>query len=209
MSSLANSIYANYTPSGATGDTTGVNPAGFKAQSIQSNNGTQNFLQSTQNLAAGAGSGEMQTGATTSATGTAALAPALQYLSQLTKGDQADVTQATQPETNRIQDHFAAVRNMISAQPRGGGKAGQLAEAPYAEAKQIDDNAATARSGAVNTLGTLGTTLTGEGTAQEATGAQILNDASTSVLTQRAQNLGPGSFASQFGAISAGVAALV
>lgn len=194
-------VYSNYTPSGNPADVTGVNPSGFKPQDIQSDNSMANFLGTTQNLAAGLGSSALGTGAATSRAGVSSLAPALDYLTKLTRGDQADVSQAISPEANRIKDSFSAVRNLISAQPRGGGKAGQLAESGFDEQKQIADTAAKARAGGVSQLGTLGTTLTGLGTAQEGVGAGLLNDASTSALTQRAQNMGPGSFSSQFSSI--------
>jgi hypothetical protein len=196
-----NPIYAASGPGGGPGSSSGVNSFGFKAQPVQDNNPMANFLQSTENLGAAAGSSAISGGASTVAAGTGAMAPALQYLTQLTKGDQADVNQAIQPEANRIKDSFQQVRNMISSQPRGGGKAGVLAESGFKEASQVADTAAQARSGAASQLGSLGATLAGVGTQEEGVGAGLLQGSDTAALTQRGQNVGPGSFASQFSSI--------
>lgn len=202
-------IYSNYTAGGAPANVVGINPSGFKAQPIQDNNPMANFLGSTQNLAAGAGSSAISTGVKTAKTGTDSLSPVLDYLTKLTKGDQADVSQAIQPEADRIRDSFAAVRNLISSQPRGGGKAGQLAESGFDEQSKIADVASKARTGAVGELGSLGTTLTGLGTQEIGVGAGLLNDSATSALTQRAQNFGPGSTAAKFGQYAQAISALI
>jgi hypothetical protein len=181
----------------------GVNQFGFKPQSVQDSNQMANFLQSSenssmtggaQNLAGGAGI--LQSGQSTTGQGIQALSPVLQYLTQLTKGDQGDIAQATQGQTNQIKDSFAAIRNMISAQPRGGGKAGVLAEAPYQQEKQIGDLQQGARAGAANQLGNVANSLAGLGLQQQnvGLGEQGLGLSQQSLalqtaLSQRGQNV--------------------
>jgi len=206
MGTAANPIYG---ASGGQTDTTGLNASGFKAQPIQDNNPMANFLQSTQNLGAAAGSKAISSGASTTAAGVGGMAPALQFLTQLTKGNQSDVNQAIAPEANRIGDSFAAVRNMISGQPRGGGKAGVLADSEFKQQGQIADTASQMRTGAAGQLGQLGATLAGVGVGEQQVGEGELGQSEESALTQRGQNVGPGSFASQFGQITSGIGALV
>lgn len=181
----------------------GVNQFGFKPQGVQDSNQMANFLQSSENsaMAGGAqnlqqGAGMLQGGGTTTAQGIQSLGPVLQYLTALTKGDQGDLAQATQPQVNQIKDSFAAIRNMISAQPRGGGKAGVLAEAPYKQEQQIGDMQQQARSGAAGQLGNVANMLAGIGTAQQGIGLGEqnlgLNQQSLALQTalgQRQQNV--------------------
>jgi hypothetical protein len=171
MATAANPIYG---ASGGEQDTKGINSLGFKAQPVQDNNPMANFLQSSQNLAAGAGSKAIAAGSGTTAAGVSSMAPALQFLTQLTKGNSSDVNQAIAPEANRIKDSFAAARNMISGQPRGGGKAGAFSESEFKEKQQVADTAATARTGAAGQLGQLGATLAGLGVSETGAGTSLL-----------------------------------
>lgn len=155
--------------------------------------------------------------------GLGAMAPTLQYLTQLTKGDQADVSQAIQPEANRIKDSFAAVRNMISAQPRGGGKAGVLAEAPYKEQQQIGDLASQARQGAAGQLGQFASTMAGLGLSQAQTGNEFmrtglaeselgqqgLTNADQMALQRRQQNIASGGKMGMFVNLSEGLSNMI
>jgi hypothetical protein len=181
----------------------GVNQFGFKPQGVQDSNQMANFLQSSENsaMAGGAqnlaaGGGMLQSGQGTTGQGIQALSPVLQYLTQLTKGDQGDIAQATQGQTNQIKDSFAAIRNMISAQPRGGGKAGVLAEAPYKQEQQIGDLQQGARAGAAGQLGSIANSLAGLGLQQQNVGLGEqglgLNQQSLALQTalqQRGQNV--------------------
>jgi uncharacterized phage infection (PIP) family protein YhgE len=107
----------------------------------------------------GQGQGITQTGLQQANSGITALAPALSYLTALTKGDQGDVTQAAQPQIDQITQQFDAIRNMISMQPRGGGKATALAEAPFAKSAAIQRTEGDMRTGAATSLGNLGSQL--------------------------------------------------
>lgn len=154
-------------------------------------NSLTQFLRSQQNLLAkqgsqafgtgqdilGTGKGIIDTGAGITAAGGQdyatkinAAAPALDYLTRLVRGDQADVAQATAPQTDQIQKQFGEIRNMISAQPRGGGKTSVLAELPTQEAEAKTNLQSQARSGAAGQLGGLASTLAGLGISQEGVG---------------------------------------
>lgn len=178
--------------------------------------GMQNQLSGGGTQAFNAGQTGLVRGAQDYKSGLNAMAPVLETLTRLVKGDQADVSQAIQPEANRIRDSFAAVRNMISAQPRGGGKTSTLAEAPFQQAKAIGDIAAAKRSEATGELGNLSTTLAGLGQGQEqiglgeaGLGASLLTDASKAALERRNQDMGEGSFAANFQKVAQGIEALV
>jgi hypothetical protein len=105
--------------------------------------------------------------------GVTAAAPALDFLTQLTKGDQGDVTQAAQPQIDQITQQFDQIRNMISMQPRGGGKTTALAEAPFQKAGDIQRTEGAMRTGAAGQLGSLSTNLAGLGLQEAGLGANL------------------------------------
>jgi len=105
--------------------------------------------------------------------GVNAAAPALNFLTQLTKGDQGDVTQAAQPEIDQITQQFDQIRNMTSMQPRGGGKATALAEAPFHKAGAIQRTEGAMRTGAASGLASLSTNLAGLGLNEAGLGANL------------------------------------
>lgn len=179
---MPNSIYG-------TNDTSKLNSLGFSAQPINDDNQMANFVQSSENLGMGTGVSGQKMGRGTTQQGLGAFAPVLSYLTLLTKGDQGSLAQATQPQANQIQDSFAAVRNMISGQPRGGGKAGVLAEAPYQQSKQIGDMQQGARSGAAGQLGNVANMLAGLGQGQESLGLNEITEALNTAMNQRGQNV--------------------
>lgn len=149
------------------------------------------------------------TGKSTTHAGLNSMSPVLQYLTALTKGDSADMAQATQPQVNQIKDSFSAIRNMISQQPRGGGKAGVLAEQGSQQTKQIGDMQSQARQGAAGQLGSLSSSLAGLGVDEQKLGLEASIDADKATLEQRAQNMGPGSFATGFKNVAEGIQALI
>lgn len=190
---------------------------GFVAQPQTGGNPMTNFLQSLENLTGsqgqalvGTGTKTTQnampmigTGQQTTAGGIEALAPSLDFLTRLVKGDQADVQQAEAPQDHALTEQFAAIRNMISSQPRGGGKASALAELPFKKAETETTNATNARTGAASTLGNIATSLAGIGVQQSGVGLGLANlglsesalglsgeEASANEgLTQREQNI--------------------
>lgn len=151
-------------------------------------------------------SGGMQT----TASGTSAMAPGLDYLTRLVKGDQADVNQAIAPEEQRLNDQYSAIRNMISSGPRGGGKEAALAAAPYQKADTEAGLISQKRQAAAGELGQEASTLAGIGLQESGLGLNIgelgLNESQlglgesslgitetlagmTAALTQRGQNV--------------------
>lgn len=129
-------------------------PAGTPFTNISPTGGTNldQFIASMANLTGTQGVQQFQSG-------TEALAPVLSSLIGLSKGDQGDVSQATQPQTDAIKEQFDAIRNMISMAPRGGGKTSALAEAPFKEAGDIQRMQSEAVTGARGQLGNLGLNL--------------------------------------------------
>lgn len=114
-----------------------------------------------------------QQGAEQLQAGTSALAPVLSQLLSLSRGDQGDVAQVTQPQVDQITQQFDAIRNMIGMQPRGGGKTTALAEAPFQQAGDIARVKEQAVSGAQGNLANLGLNLAGLGEGLENTSANI------------------------------------
>ncbi len=196
-----------------------------------SNNPMAAYLQSVENLTGqqgqslvGAGQGligagqseysqsgpSISGGMQTTASGTSAMAPGLDYLTRLVKGDQADVNQAIAPEEQRLNDQYSAIRNMISSGPRGGGKEAALAAAPYQKADTEAGLISQKRQAAAGELGQEASTLAGIGLEESGLGLNIgelgLNESQlglgesslgitetlagmTAALTQRGQNV--------------------
>jgi hypothetical protein len=120
-------------------------------------------------------------------------------LTKLVKGDQGDITQATQPEIDQITQQFDAIRNMISLQPRGGGKTTALAEAPFQKAGAIQRMQGAARTGAAGELGTIGMKLAGLGLSEQGIGAGLEGQALSTATGLRAQEMaGNKTLAEQF-----------
>ena len=105
--------------------------------------------------------------------GTNTIAPALSFLTQLTNGDQGDVSEAAQPQIDSITQQFDQIRNMISQQPRGGGKTTALAEAPFQQSAAINRTEGDMRSGAAGQLASTGLGVANLGIGQEGLGANL------------------------------------
>jgi hypothetical protein len=187
----------------------GVNAYGFKAQPVQDDNPMANFLQSSENTLSARGSDNTSQGQADYSAGTHAMAPLLDYLTKLTKGDQADVAQATQSQTNQIKDSFAAARNMISGQARGGGKAGVLAEAPFKQAQAVGDMQSQARTAGAGQLGSVAAGLAGLGQGEQQLGLAQNSEALNAALGQRSQNVTERGQNKQLAASLAGTASSV
>lgn len=181
LSSLANPAGSTFNTSTASqpgGSATGLDTSIYGLLGLTGGQG-QGIL--------GGGLGLAQGGVQSAASNAAAAAPALNYLTSLVQGNQADIQQAMAPEIDQISQAFDAARNLVSQQPRGGGKASTLAEAPFQQATAISNMEAQAQQGAAGQLGQLstslanvglgeagvGTTLAGLGTGLEQTAANI------------------------------------
>jgi hypothetical protein len=132
-----------------------------------------NDIQNEENLFNSQGGSSFAAGGGNITSGTDTMAPALQFLTQLTKGDQGDVSQAAQPQIDSITQQFDQIRNMISQQPRGGGKTTALAEAPFQKSAAITRTEGDMRSGAAGQLDSAGLGVAGIGLGQEGLGAQL------------------------------------
>lgn len=119
------------------------------------------------------GQSAVDTGLAGYKSGVGAAAPALDFLTKLTKGDQGDVTEAAQPQIDQITQQFDQIRNMTSMQPRGGGKASVLAEAPFQKAGDIQRTEGAMRTGAASGLASLSTNLAGLGLQEGSLGAGL------------------------------------
>lgn len=153
------------------------------------------FLKSTQNLTLGQGQSALGAGAQEATGGINAAAPALNFLTQLTKGDQGDVSEAAQPQIDTITQQFDQIRNMISQQPRGGGKTTALAEAPFQKSGAIARTEGDLRTGSASSLGQLGTTLAGLGQGEQSIGAGLEGTAAATAASRPTWEQSFGSFA--------------
>ena len=142
----------------ASGPITNISPTG--------GTNLDQFIASLANLTGGQGLQAFQQGQNTAA-------PGLQMLSDLAKGDQGDVSQAAQPEIDSITQQFDQIRNMISQQPRGGGKTTTLAEAPFQKSAAITRTEGDMRAGSAGQLAGLGLQEQGLGVNLEDTSANI------------------------------------
>lgn len=155
---------------------TGISPTG--------GTNLDQFIASLANLTGGQGQNAFTQGQNTAA-------PGLQLLTQLTKGDQGDVSQAAQPQIDSITQQFDQIRNMISQQPRGGGKTTALAEAPFQKAGDIQRTEGSMRTGAAGQLA-------GLGLQQEGIGAELEGESANIGLTKQGLNYGQPSTFSDF-----------
>lgn len=103
------------------------------------------------------------TGNTLGARGADALGPVLSYLTKVAGGDPASVLEATAPERAKVMDQYATAKKSLMFTPRGGGQASATAGIAASEARDLATLAPAARRDAMSQLGTLGTTLTGQG----------------------------------------------
>jgi len=147
-----------------------------------------NFIRSIESLTGAQGQGILGAGLGQTEKGVAAADPALNFLTKLVSGNASDMASASQPETDQITQQFDQIRQMISTQPRGGGKASALAKAPYEETKQIADTQAQMRTDAAGQLGGLATSLAGIGLGEATMGAGLENESANIALTKEGQN---------------------
>jgi len=147
-----------------------------------------NFIRSIEGLTGSQGQGILGAGLAQEQSGVGAVAPVLSLLTKLTQGDQADITQATQPEIDQITQQFDQVRNLVSMQPRGGGKTTALAEAPFQKSASIQRMQGDMRTKAAGELGTLGTNLAGLGLNEAGLGANLESESANIALTKEGQD---------------------
>jgi len=168
------------------------------------------FIRSIEGLSAAQGQGILGAGANQTQQGVGAAAPALQFLTKLVNGDQGEVTQAAQPEIDNITQQFDQIRNMISLQPRGGGKTSALAEAPFQKSGAIQRTEGQMRSNAAGALGGLATTLAGLGISEAGLGAGLEQQASNIAMNKAQMNIQEtGNLMGMFGSLGQGIGSIV
>lgn len=167
------------------------------------------FIRSIQGLTGAQGQGILGAGLGQVQSGVSAVSPVLSLLTQLTKGDQGDVTQAAQPEIDQITQQFDQIRNLISLQPRGGGKTSALAEAPFQKSAAIQKDEGALRSNAAGQLGSLGTSLAGIGLGEAQLGQGLEQQSSNIALTKEGQNYGQATPIQTFAQFAEGLHALI
>jgi len=166
-----------------------ANPTGASlAPEPVSGNSLTSFIRSIEGLTGAQGQGILGAGLSQEQSGVNATAPALDLLTKLTKGDQGDVAQAEQPQIDQITQQFDQIRNMISMQPRGGGKTTALAEAPFQKSGDIQRVEGAARTQATGQLSSLGTNLAGIGLNEAGLGANLETESANIGLTKEGQD---------------------
>lgn len=187
MATAANSLAA---PSGT----------GLALQPVQQgSDDLTRFIRSIEGLTATQGQGVLGAGLGQMQGGVNAMAPALSFLTSLVQGNQGAVTQAAQPEIDQITQQFDQIRNMISLQPRGGGKTTALAEAPFQQAGNIARTEGSMRTNAAGQLGSLSSNLAGLGLAEAGLGQSLEQQAGNIALTKEGQNYGQATPMQTFG----------
>jgi hypothetical protein len=174
-----------------------------------SGNSLTQFIRSIEGLTGTQGQNILGSGLAQEQQGITAAGPALNFLTQLTKGDQADVTAAAQPQIDQITQQFDAIRNMISQQPRGGGKTTALAEAPFQKSGDIQRTEAQMRTQAAGQLGTLATQLADLGLGTAGLGAGLESTSSNIALTKEGQDYGQATPIQTFGEFAAALNSLI
>ena len=169
--------------------TSGMPSGGGIAQEPIQGDSLTRYVRSIQNLTGAQGQGILGQGLSDVQGGLTAAQPALQLLTQLTKGNWGDISTAMQPEVDQITQQFDQIRNMVSMQPRGGGKATALAEAPFQKAGAIQRAAGEARMGAVGQLGNLATNLAGIGLGEANLGQSLESLGANIAMQRRGQNI--------------------
>jgi hypothetical protein len=161
--------------------------SGLALEPISGNSLTQ-FIRSIEGLTGTQGQNILGQGLQEEQSGINAAGPALSFLTNLVKGDQADVTQAAQPQIDQITQQFDAIRNMISLQPRGGGKTTALAEAPFQKAGDIQRTEGAMRTQAAGQLGNLSVQLANLGLGTAGLGEGLESLSATTALTKEGQD---------------------
>lgn len=146
------------------------------------------------------------------------------YWSKILGGDKQAMTEAIAPESEALSDQYAAAsRAAETSGPRGGYRAATMANLPFAKARDIGDlyqklrpQAASQLTGIAQALSQLGLGQEGVGIgeqqvgiSEQQTGLDAIVKALSGLLERRGQNMGIGSFASQFKNVAEALSALI
>jgi len=171
-------------------------------------NYAQQNLNSLGNTAAATAANDTSAGSGAFGSGLQSLQPAINYFTQLLGGGE-EMNEALSPQFDQISQQFDQIRNSISAtQPRGGGTASAMVQAPFQEAATKGEIASKARSDAASKLGDLSTAEAGLGEGEQGIGLQALGESLQEALGSKGLNEQT-NFANQFQTISQGLNALI
>jgi hypothetical protein len=128
-------------------------------------------------------------GAATTAQGVGLLGPVSSYFQNLLSGDPASLMAAIQPEADTVGQQFGQIRQMISQQPRGGGKTSTLAQLPVQHLQTLMNLVSQARNAAPAGLESIARLLSGIGQQETQLGFQAPLDVSQIALEGRQQDI--------------------
>ena len=170
----------------------GPNPT-VNGVNVEPVNGSQDsltqFTRSLGNTAAEQANSATGTGTSVFGSGVQSMQPAINFFQKLL-GSNEDLQSALGPQFDQISQQFDQIRNSISAtQPRGGGTASSMVQAPFQEAAAKGDIASKARTSAASDLGQLSATEAGLGLSEQGLGAQDLSLALQEALGRKGLNI--------------------
>jgi hypothetical protein len=210
-------------PVGAPGTGGGSGPGGVQPESVSGDSLTQ-FIRSLTNLGGtsassmlGAGANILGQGLSTTNQGLSLFNSPVAYYNALLSGNQEAMTQAIAPTAEAIGSQYGAAEQSASTSlPRGGYRSTTLANLPFQKAQQIGDlyaplqaNAAAGLSGIAGDVAGIGTQVAGIGTQEQGLGLQSLFESLQAQLQRRGQDMGVGSFGSQFSQIAQALQSLI
>jgi len=137
-------------------------------------------------------------GRDTTSKGMDTLAPAGEYFKRLLGGDSNEAMKAIQPQADAIGQQFQNVRDMISTQPRGGGKTSELARLPVEQIRILSNLISGARGGAAQGLESIGSKYLDTGQQQIGRSLQANQGAGQLALQGRGQDMGKKSWGDVF-----------
>jgi hypothetical protein len=144
-------------------------------------------LQSMQKMLGTTAGQAQQEGLSAMGQGIDSMAPVLDYFKKLLSGDRGEVMGAIGPEVDTISKQFGQIRQMLSTEGRGGGKASAGNQFQFQEQSQVGSLINQSRRGAATGLQGAATALGGMGAAETGLGIQAGSDAAQSILAQTAE----------------------
>src|SRR6266566_4193512 len=135
------------------------------------------------------GGQESQLGPQTTQQATGMLGPVTDYYSKLLSGDPNALMQAISPEADVVGQQFGQIRQMISQQPRGGGKTAQLAQLPVEQTRILSGLLGQARNAAPQGLQSIAGLLAQLGLGESQQGIQSAEGVAQIGLQGRQQDI--------------------
>lgn len=149
-----------------------------------------NSLNSTTNYQANKGQQLISKGEGTTDAGIDKLQAPMDYFGKLLNGDRASISEAIQPQADAIAQQFGQIRQMFSQTgSRGGGTTSTLAQAPYKEVQDLQDEISKARASAAQGQGSLALGESSVGLQQTGQGAGLVGQSAQNQLGVRGQDL--------------------